>query len=141
MKLFIKQRTLSYLNLLGILFSIKKDLKRRYKIFMSQIVARQKNDFRDLSVQEYVNNIFPEEKNKDFSFFYFLSKFFKQKKYLIKNRNLFFLNKLYQKKHIKKFRLIKKQEIYKFKKFKNSYNNNFYKYCSNLQTFFFKPNF
>jgi hypothetical protein len=134
---FIKKRNFAYLNLLSILFTIKKDLKRRYKLLVSQTNSRQKNDFRDLNIQEYINNVLPEDKNKDFYFFSYLSKFLKRKNlYLIRN-NKFFFNKNFKRK------IFKKYNIEKLKNKKHFLNNNHLNKKKNIfkYTFFFSKKY
>ncbi len=96
---FYKKRNFAFLELLGILFSIKKDLKRRHKLLMNQ-KFRQKMDFRDLNLQEFVNQISKEQINNDFFSFLNLKKrknhylFYRSKKNLIYSEfSQHFLNK------------------------------------------------
>jgi hypothetical protein len=139
---FIKNRNKAYLNLLSILFSIKKDLKRRYEIIMSQTFTRQKNDFKDLDIYEYINNISPEDKNKDLFFLLYLSKFRnKYKNYLYYNKGFSSFGKMFKRKNLKKINLIKlnnkKKNIKKVNYIKDSHLSFFSKYLYNLGSWLF----
>jgi hypothetical protein len=138
---FIKNRNIAYLNLLSILFTIKKDLKRRYEIIMSQTFARQKNDFKDLDIYEYINNISPEDKNKDLFFLLYLSKFQnKYKNYLYYNKGFSFFNKIFKRKNFKKLNLIKlsnKKKNFRINSVKKFHLSFFSKYLYNLVNWLF----
>ncbi len=140
-KTYYKKRNFAFLELLGILFSIKKDLKRRHKLLMNQ-KFRQKMDFRDLNLQEFVNQIIKEEKNNDFFLFLNLKKkkdnlkFYKLKKNLIYND---FSQQIFNKrKKIKNFFFF---NCFYNQNFKNFINLNYFKFYHSSLTkfnFFFK---
>lgn len=124
---YMQKRNISYLNLISILFTIKKDLKKRYIVLTSQTRTRQKNDLKDLDFYDNINNNLPEEKNKDFFFFAHLSMLFKKKKrYLFFNKHFFFSNKRVKQKFFKKFNLLKLKKNQQDNKIRNNLINLYY---------------
>lgn len=129
-----KLRNFSYLEILGILFIIKNDLKIRQKNLLNQTKTRQIHDFKDIDIHEFVNNVLPEEKNHDFFFFSkFLKKKIKNKNFDFSKRRRFFNStKLVNRKLNFNFKLTK---VFKKVNFKTKFINLYYK------DFFFKYSF